>query len=64
MVTHVKSRIFKPKAWIHSSSTNWAITEPTRYQDALLTPQWKRAMDEEFITLTQNQTWSLVPPSL
>ncbi|KAL0561727.1 hypothetical protein IC582_002168 [Cucumis melo] len=39
------------------------MTEPARVKDALATPQWKKAMDEEYSALLKANTWSLVPPS-
>ncbi|TYJ96768.1 putative mitochondrial protein [Cucumis melo var. makuwa] len=59
--SRAKSGIFKPKAWVHSSSFNWTLTEPTNFHDAIATSQWKPAKDVEYTTLLQNKTWSLVP---
>ena len=36
--------------------------EPHTAQEALLHPQWKQAMEEEYNALMHNQTWVLVPP--
>ncbi|CAL9000930.1 unnamed protein product [Prunus brigantina] len=33
---------------------------PSKVQDALVAPQWKKAMDEEMLALKKNQTWDLV----
>ena len=33
---------------------------PSKVQDALAAPQWKKAMDEEMLALKKNQTWDLV----
>lgn len=63
MITHNKVGIFKPKAWVSQSVTDWTTIEPTRVRDALSTPQWKATMDAEYTTLLQNGTWKLVPPS-
>ena len=35
--------------------------EPTKLDDALRDPKWKKAMDEEYTTLIKNKTWRLVP---
>lgn len=45
-------------------STNWAITEPTRLKVALITPQWKQAMNVEYDALMMSKTWQLIPLSL
>ncbi|TYJ96957.1 putative mitochondrial protein [Cucumis melo var. makuwa] len=42
---------------------DWSLTEPIRIKQALATPQWKQAMDEEYSALLKAQTWHLVPPS-
>jgi hypothetical protein len=36
--------------------------EPYNLQEALSTPHWKSAMEDEYGTLIRNQTWRLVPP--
>ncbi|CAL8119796.1 unnamed protein product [Prunus armeniaca] len=33
---------------------------PYKVQDALVAPQWKKAMDEKMLALKKNQTWDLV----
>ncbi|CAL2240277.1 unnamed protein product [Prunus armeniaca] len=33
---------------------------PSKVQDALVAPQWKKAMDEKMLALKKNQTWDLV----
>ena len=35
--------------------------EPNNLDEALGNPNWKRAMDEEFMALQSNKTWRLVP---
>ena len=35
-------------------------TEPTCVESALVSPMWKKAMDEEFSALIRNHTWDLV----
>ncbi|KGN57685.2 hypothetical protein Csa_011032 [Cucumis sativus] len=51
MITRAKSGMFKSKAWF------------TCIKDALPTPQWKQAMDEEYAALLKVKTWHLVPSS-
>jgi len=35
--------------------------EPHTYAQAILDPNWQKAMDEEFFALQLNQTWTLTP---
>ncbi|KAL0551843.1 hypothetical protein IC582_010932 [Cucumis melo] len=63
MITQAKSNIFKPKTLISTTAMDWSLTEPIRIKQALATPQWKQAMDEEYSALLKAQTWHLVPPS-
>lgn len=63
MITRAKAGIFKPKAWVLQSSIDWKTTEPTRFADAFLVPEWKAAMDSEYTALCQNHTLDLVPSS-
>jgi hypothetical protein len=35
--------------------------EPNNLDEAFGNPNWKRAMDEEFMALQSNKTWRLVP---
>lgn len=51
-----KAGIFKPKVLLSTTQHNWALTEPTRINDALSTPVWKEAMDTEFSALLRNNT--------
>jgi histone deacetylase 1/2 len=37
--------------------------EPRSLSDALASPHWRKAMEEEHDALLHNQTWHLVPPS-
>jgi hypothetical protein len=39
-----------------------AASEPYTVQEALSTPQWKAAMEDEYVALMWNKTWRLVPP--
>lgn len=36
------------------------VQEPSIVQEALSTPQWKKAIEEEFAALQKNRTWELV----
>jgi histone deacetylase 1/2 len=38
-------------------------SEPRDLQTALRSPDWKTAMDVEFLALLRNNTWNLVPPT-
>jgi hypothetical protein len=37
------------------------IKEPSTFQEASNSPEWRKAMEEEILALKQNQTWNLVP---
>ena len=54
MTTRAKSGVFKPKALLKE------IT-PRCTKDAMQDPQWLDTMKEEYMVLTQNKTWYLVP---
>ena len=54
MITRSKAGIFKKKILILSLSPS--PTEPTSVQEALLIPEWKKAMTEEYEALMKNQT--------
>jgi hypothetical protein len=63
--THLQAGICKPK--VYSNSTVWyafctTSGEPHSLQEALSTPSWKAAMNEEYTALIRNKTWHLVPP--
>ena len=36
-------------------------TEPETFEEAQLSLEWNKAMEEEFAALERNQTWELVP---
>ncbi|GMP63931.1 hypothetical protein CsSME_00025419 [Camellia sinensis var. sinensis] len=42
-------------------STISPLIEPTCFSEAVLTPEWSKAMQEEFQALQDQDTWSLVP---
>jgi len=54
MTTRAKSGVFKPKALLKE------IT-PRCTKDEMQDPQWLDTMKEEYMVLTQNKTWDLVP---
>ena len=70
MITRSKDGIFKPKALAVSVSKlaskpriDYTFIEPSTYKIASQFPQWCLSMDEEFVALTRQKTWILVPPS-
>jgi hypothetical protein len=57
--------IRKPKIFNNDTMryANLAVaSEPYNVQEALSTPQWKAAVDDEYAALMRNKTWQLVPP--
>lgn len=59
MRTRSKNDIFKPKAYV--VQTDYSCIEPPSYYVASKFPNLLEAMDFEFKSLQQHQTWSLVP---
>jgi hypothetical protein len=55
-----KPKIFKDGTVRYANQTE--STEPYNVQEALSNPQWKAAMDDEYVTLMRNKTWRLVSP--
>ncbi|XP_071685491.1 uncharacterized protein [Lolium perenne] len=41
-----------------------AVAEPGNLADALATPEWRSAMNDEHVALLKNATWRLVPPPI
>lgn len=62
MKTRSKSGIYKPRIHTTELTSPPDDVKPSSPTQALLSPTWKKAMDEEFQTLMKNETWSLVPP--
>ncbi|GFP85861.1 probable inactive shikimate kinase like 1 chloroplastic [Phtheirospermum japonicum] len=60
MTTRSKSGIDKSKVF----QVTGFLQEPNNLKEALNTPEWKCAMQEELFALSQNQTWTLstLPP--
>lgn len=62
--TRLQSNIRKPRIWT-DGTVRWGMVstseEPTNLADALRDSNWKKAMDEEYFALMENQTWHLVP---
>ena len=57
MITRAKADIFKRNVLVASLNS----TEPSNPQEALLRPEWKQVMTEEYNALMHNQTWTFVP---
>lgn len=60
MITRRRIENLKPKVWLTVASD----VEPRTITDALVSPQWKLAMQEEYDALLRNNTWSLVDKPL
>ena len=58
MITRSKASVFKPKFLVATF-----YLEPTLVIPALSDPNWKQAMVDEYTTLQNNHTWTLVPAS-
>jgi hypothetical protein len=63
--TRLQSGIVKPK--IYTDGTIWyanfcSTREPKNLIEALNSPKWKEAMENEITALHKNKTWRLVPP--
>jgi hypothetical protein len=62
--TRLQSGIIKPKQFTDGTIRygNLCSTgEPESLQEALVDPNWKKAMEEEYAALLKNGTWHLVP---
>ena len=69
MIARLKLGIFKPKTYFASIFNNPHIAAyitytPNSVQQALTTPTWKQAINEEYTALMHNNTWELVPCQL
>jgi hypothetical protein len=63
--TCLQARIHKPKVYFDSMvryTFSTTSDEPHSLLEALSTPSWKAAMNDEYTTLIRNKTWHLVPP--
>jgi hypothetical protein len=58
-VTH-KPKVYSDGTVRYAFSTT--SSEPHSLQEALSTPSWKVAMNDEYTALMRNKTWHLVPP--
>lgn len=56
MVTRSQTGHLKPKVWLTVAKD----VEPSTVKDALASPHWKQAMEEEYDALLKNETWKLV----
>lgn len=61
MHTRSKSGIFVPKIPFTLSVHSPPLTEPLSFKEAIVFPEWQKAMSEEYSALIQQGTWSLVP---
>ncbi|XP_062094090.1 uncharacterized mitochondrial protein AtMg00820-like [Humulus lupulus] len=63
MTTRSKVGIFKPKTFLAATSnhTNNPDSLPESLDQALSSPKWLLAMNEENTALINNKTWLLVP---
>jgi hypothetical protein len=63
--TCLQARIHKPKVYFDSMvpyTFSTTSDEPHSLLEALSTPSWKAAMNDEYTALMRNKTWHLVPP--
>jgi hypothetical protein len=49
------------KLTLSSTSASTLLSVPSCVRATLIDPNWRRAMEEEFIALISNNTWDLVP---
>uniref|UniRef100_A0A2N9EH56 Reverse transcriptase Ty1/copia-type domain-containing protein n=1 Tax=Fagus sylvatica TaxID=28930 RepID=A0A2N9EH56_FAGSY len=74
MTTRSQANIFKPKPMFPGiikyplpkallATQTHGLHEPTCYTEASKSPEWRIAMNQEFIALLKNGTWTLVPPN-
>jgi hypothetical protein len=66
MVTRSKHNIHKPRIHadgtiLYNPSRRAFFTTPSSYKTALADDKWCQAMQNEFLALRQNNTWTLVP---
>jgi hypothetical protein len=60
MTTRAK-RGFRPILTLSATSASTLSPVPSSVRAALVDPNWRRAMEEEFAALITNSTWDLVP---
>jgi hypothetical protein len=63
--TRLQARIHKPKQYTYGIVLYTYLStfgEPYNIQEALATPHWKVAMEDEYNALLRNKTWKLIPP--
>ena len=56
MMTRSKCGIFKPKVYL----VDYTQHEPCDVKEALKHPHWKKAMEDEYTALMNNNTWTFV----
>ena len=57
MMTRGKCNIFKPKAYL----VDYTQHEPCDVKEVLKHPHWTKTMEDEYTSLMNNNTWTLVP---
>lgn len=62
--TRLQNNIRQPKVFFYDSTVRYDmlldVQEPKTLHEALNSPQWKLAMDDEYQALMRNNTWHLV----
>ena len=64
--TRLQDNIRQPKQYTDGTIRYGLLSEvkePRSLDEALVSPDWKAAMDTEFQALIKNQTWHLVSPT-
>lgn len=65
MITRTRDNTRRPRTFPdHVALLATVEAEPTTYSQANSQQQWRQAMEIEFRALTDNQTWTLVPPPI
>lgn len=62
MSTRLQHGIRKPINKLNLNAESVTVDVPKNITQALKSPVWRKAMDEEINALVKNQTWNLVPP--
>ncbi|GAA0164418.1 hypothetical protein LIER_39778 [Lithospermum erythrorhizon] len=63
MITRTKTNSLKPKAFqVSKYPLSLEMIEPTSYSQAKGNLAWEKAMQDEYLALVRNGTWTLVAP--
>lgn len=62
MTTRLETRNIKPKHIMDLQHSVRVLSDPVTYKEATQHSHWIDAMDAEYSTLMQQQTWTFVPP--